>query len=698
MTMVNHFKKLDTPLKSLAVYPTRDEQERRFQTAGWNGYDARSLWHLWKDPLFLRPSERTVLNAAEAFDEWEDFTLFASHYFCLVASSKRFTPGRCIGVFGSPSAEGLGPRSKAEFLDSDPLIILPPSHKTPPLRKYAVLYRTHENAIQFHGGQGPHGRLDCTDKFVASLEDNASRTPPVDGVMTRVAHTVTELTSKYDCLLVGGRRSPNVALSDCWLRRDFKWERVEDLPCPRYRHAAVLVTDADGIEGVLVYGGKTTRGAVVKNWELWHEPHGWVSCLSSGDEDVARFGANVIQQGPRNGYILGGLGEDGTIVRSIRKWSLHYTGTKPWVDVRNCNFDTEKIHHLVSRFGAVSVSTQMGIHLVGGISDYGVLPDDCEIVKLVLPIGDLTGDDAIQAQLVPISNGQHQGLLLSGHSALWDGTSIAVAGGGAVCFSFGSFWNHGIWLFHSTRWSNTKTWRHRLYSENGIEEDDQPVVKRARVAIREAPGSSDRQVGEDESRVELLKLHRASPDIQITVEEDPSTAHEVRQERRATDIPTVVQGNIKGGRASACAATLSLIPKAEVERDVDAARALVANSTNLADSVIKSEGCPEDGLVADKRCAPSPVLKAPLPVPQTFRATRAEFDACSRGYPPVLLTGLDVGDCVKLWTANYLENAIGLGRRVRFSSSWETSMLILPGGCSRLFSQEYEPCRQKFHI
>ena len=695
--MVNHFEKLNTPLKSLADYPTRDEQERRFQMAGWNGYDARSLWHLWKDPLFLRPSERTVLNAAEAFDEWEDFALFASHYFCLVASSKRLTPGRCIGVFGSPSAEGLGPRSKAEFLVSDALVVLPPSHKTPPLRKYGVLYRTHENAIQFHGGHGPHGRLKCTDKFIASLEDNASRSPPVDGVMTRVAHTVTVFASKYDCLLVGGRRSPNIALSDCWLRRDFKWERVEDLLCPRYRHAAVLVTDPDGVEGVLVYGGKTTRGVVVKNWELWHETHGWVSCSSSGDDDVARFGANVIRQGPCNGYILGGLGEDGTIVRSIRKWSLHYHGTKPWVDVRTCNFDAEKIHNVVNRFGAVSVSTPMGIHLIGGISDYGVLPDDSEIVKLVLPIGDLSGDDAIQARLVPISNRQHQRLLLSGHSALWDGTSIAVAGGGAVCFSFGSFWNHGIWLFHSNHWSDTKSWRHQLDSENGIEEDDQRVVKTPTIAIREASESSDRQVADNESRFKHPQLHQASPDTQIKVE-DSSTVNEVRQERRPSDIPTVIQGNIEGGKASTCATRLSFMPVAEVERGVEAARALVANSRHVADSVIQSEDYTEDGLVTDKRYAPSPVQKAPLPVPHIFRPTRAEFEACARGYPPVLLTGLDVGDCVKLWTAKYLENAVGLGRRVRFSSSWEISMLILPGDCSRLFSHKSEPCRQKFHI
>ena len=689
--MVNHFKKLNTPLKSLADYPTRDEQERRFQIAGWKGYDARSLWHLWKDPLFLRPSERTVLNAAEAFDEWEDFALFASHYFCLVASTKRFAPGRCIGVFGSLSAEGLGPRSKAEFFDSDALVVLPSSHKDLPVRKYGAMYRTHENAIQFHGGYGPHGRLHCTDKFIASLEDNASRSPPVDEGKTRVAHTVTELTSKYDCMLAGGRRSPDVALSDCWLRRDFKWKRVEDLPCPRYRHAAVLVTDPDGFEGVLIYGGKTTKGVVVKNWELWHEPCGWVSCLLTGDEDVARFGANIIRQGPRNGYILGGLGEDGTIVRSIRKWSLHYHGTTPWVDVRKCNFDTGKICHVLSRFGAVSVSTPMGIYLIGGISDYGLLPDDCEIARLVLPIGDLSENDAIQAQLVPTSNRQHQWLLLSGHSALWDGTSIAVAGGGAVCFSFGSFWNHGIWLFHSTRWSDTKCWRHRLYSENGIEEEDQPVGKRRRVAIPETSRSSGGQVGEDESRVTLLQLQHVSPDIQIKAEEDSSTTDEIRQESRATGIRTLVQRNAESGRASECAGGPSAMPGATVDRCADATRAPAANFRH---PVIKSEDHAEDG----PRATTSPVLRAPLSVPQISRPTWAEFEACARGYPPVLLTGLDVGDCVRLWTPQYLENAVGFGRRVRCSCTLKISMLILLGGCSRLFIHEPEPCRQEFLI
>lgn len=38
-------------------------------------------------PGILEPRQRIKLNEVEPWDEWEDFALFATHYFCLIATS-----------------------------------------------------------------------------------------------------------------------------------------------------------------------------------------------------------------------------------------------------------------------------------------------------------------------------------------------------------------------------------------------------------------------------------------------------------------------------------------------------------------------------------------------------------------------------------------------------------------------------------
>ncbi|KAK3109236.1 tRNA methyltransferase ppm2, partial [Teratosphaeriaceae sp. CCFEE 6253] len=86
-TMLAHFEKLRTPVTAVGTMP---EMKHRFAEAGWPdaGIDIRSLWELWSDPTFLTAEQRRSLDKVEAFDEWEEFALFASHYFLLLAERK----------------------------------------------------------------------------------------------------------------------------------------------------------------------------------------------------------------------------------------------------------------------------------------------------------------------------------------------------------------------------------------------------------------------------------------------------------------------------------------------------------------------------------------------------------------------------------------------------------------------------------
>lgn len=70
-TMLAHFHKLSTPIKSVTTYATEQQQHTRFINRGWPSVRTQSLWSAWCDGSFLTSQERRKLNQIEPFDEWE---------------------------------------------------------------------------------------------------------------------------------------------------------------------------------------------------------------------------------------------------------------------------------------------------------------------------------------------------------------------------------------------------------------------------------------------------------------------------------------------------------------------------------------------------------------------------------------------------------------------------------------------------
>ncbi|KAJ3957044.1 tRNA methyltransferase ppm2 [Colletotrichum tropicale] len=95
-TMLKHFNKLNTPIKSVYRYPSVASQEARFETLGWSAAESWTLWEAWADDLFMTSEERRALDVVEPFDEWEEFALFASHYVVILASTFGSDHGRHI--------------------------------------------------------------------------------------------------------------------------------------------------------------------------------------------------------------------------------------------------------------------------------------------------------------------------------------------------------------------------------------------------------------------------------------------------------------------------------------------------------------------------------------------------------------------------------------------------------------------------
>jgi len=443
--MIQHFNNLQTPLKAIHAYPGLRDQEQRFSQAGWSTAIARSLWDVWNDSIFVSKSQRLALNDVEPFDEWEEFVLFASHYFLLIADRG---PSLANPLSSEPLQEKASPnpmhdpRDKSITATSE---ALPKSN----MRRFGALAQLSSDSVGHHGGLGPQSRIGTMDIY--SLSESGSVGPPdADKIKPRMCHSIT--ISGHGSLLIGGRTSPDHALQDCWLLHRNHWIRVEDLPTPLFRHCAteVVLEGAKDCSAVLAYGGKTRGNQVCNKWFLWREHGGWIEVIATEHELRPRFGAAMISTGKCTGILLGGMESDGTILDEFWEWTLLMDEKLPKMTLTKC--EVLDIHRGQSsevrstrgqsvsrRMGACLTKSTMGILLIGGVAS-DVLAQGLEIVCLSRKSSDNPKVNSWHCTTIDCLIGGSRPLLV-GHSAVALHDSVTVVGGGAVCFSFGTFWN-----------------------------------------------------------------------------------------------------------------------------------------------------------------------------------------------------------------------------------------------------------------
>jgi tRNA wybutosine-synthesizing protein 4 len=348
--MLAHFEKLNTPLRSVSRYPTTADQEVRFKIAGWKNAQALNLWELWGCPDFLTSAQRIALDDVEPFDEWEEFALFACHYFLLSATNE---------VFGN-HLKGITPlhnqRRSLYSEDMTAKMTYAEYRKPHGYRRFGAplpirgLNRERDLIGDF-GGMGLKTRLSSYDTYVlSSVPDKLfHKSLVLEMPCPRMCHTITDL-GDAGALLVGGRTSPDNGLVDCWLHHKWTdtWERVDDLPTSRYRHSAVSI----GAGSVLIAGGKNNSRTILKDFSLWSRCRGWVKCATNcvaenttdsrlRNEQPTIFGGMlaVVEMDSSStqtimGILAGGIAQDGLISEDIWIWTLHgYDGDVSFIRV-----------------------------------------------------------------------------------------------------------------------------------------------------------------------------------------------------------------------------------------------------------------------------------------------------------------------------------------------------------------------------
>lgn len=319
-TMMAHFEKLKSPLGAVKKYQTKNAQINRFKDLGWKQVSARNLWELWSSNDFLTAEERVALDSIEPFDEWEEFSLFGSHYLLLVANSQDLHSR----ILRSPEAVVYKPSNSLILRE-----IHSPYHKPYGSRRFAAplfvnsQYRS-KDRIALFGGLGTTTRLNSRDEY-SSIDQDVISSNYCNSTIpsSRMCHTITDL-GDMGAILIGGRTSPDVGLYDCWIYHKFSdsWERVDDLPWPLYRHQSVRI----GTNSVLVSIGRIDSHRLSDSFLTWNRRTGWVKCIYDGVVpnlvySPVLFNLNPGDQKSQSGILAGGM-NSGVVINRVWRWTL----------------------------------------------------------------------------------------------------------------------------------------------------------------------------------------------------------------------------------------------------------------------------------------------------------------------------------------------------------------------------------------
>ncbi|KAK4100966.1 LCM-domain-containing protein [Parathielavia hyrcaniae] len=446
-TMLRHFEKLNTQLKSVRTYPTVTAQHARFSSRGWASVQVWTLWQAWADEIFLSAAERRALDEIEEFDEWLEFALFASHY-CVVhaRAGSTCTPLPApslpsdVSIPIQPAAlhfdECSGTRGQRRFAAAVPFL-----DGTKP----SVL-----NVL----GLGTKSRLQSCDVFSLGGPDGVeSLTFGDGGPTTRMCHSLTDLGNNA-VLLAGGRSSPSRPLGDCWvLDKGLNvWKQTHDHPVPLYRHAVSALGDS----GLALLVGGRGEDEALDGCLVYRPETGWLNCEIIGHRPAAVYGAAIsCEDSPRGsatfrGLYIGGI-HNGLISDQALAWEADISNPmKPTIEftllklAENGDIDTSR--WLLARFGATCLQHGDEFLILGGVASDHLLSHRDEVLLCSVSDNELTITRRLFGQ--GTERGSMNRPLFVGHSAvpMPDG-SVVVVGGGATCFSMGTFWNKGVYTF-----------------------------------------------------------------------------------------------------------------------------------------------------------------------------------------------------------------------------------------------------------
>ncbi|KAK0740709.1 hypothetical protein B0T18DRAFT_373778 [Schizothecium vesticola] len=442
-TMLGHFGKLNTQLKSVSTYPTLGHQLERFSSRGWGSVEAWTLWQAWANDKFFSPAERRKLDEVEPFDEWEEFALFGSHYCLIHAKTKA----------GEVKVAGQTPAVAEIPLEPLTVRVDAISGQRGQRRFAAAMALPEQGAAVNVMGLGTKSRLQSCDVYSYGQGSKARELAFGEGgPSSRMCHTLTDLGDGR-VLLAGGRSGPASPMKDCWLfnKSADAWSKTHDLPAPLYRHSAVSLR-RDGL--ALLAGGRGATSAGSAEFLVYVPQQGWVVCEVVSDErPLAVYGGILgLREDSKSliGIFAGGL-NDGVIAAQVLTWELDISDLKK-PSIRFAAINTVSYsQNLLTRFGATCFWHKGAFLVIGGVIRDHLLDKKDDILRCLSSGKSLEIKSRYQC-LEPDGSSDPLIPLYVGNSTvpLPDGR-VVILGGGATCFSMGTYWNKGIFTLDFER-------------------------------------------------------------------------------------------------------------------------------------------------------------------------------------------------------------------------------------------------------
>lgn len=411
-TMLKHFNKLNTPLNSVLTYQKVSDQKERYKSRGWKHVQAGDLFQFWEKNI--SNDEKKFLDSVEAFDEWEEFILFCQHYVILYASTSN-TPSRLL----NPDVQ-VFPESK----EKSSTYHLSTTRSAPSNKKFAAGCVFNDNTLLQNGG---FTTKRTNNNVLLSLNEAQKFVFTKDPFQERMCHSLSKVGDN-DFILTGGRLAPSAPLSDCWRFQNETWSQIQDLPEPRSRH--VSFTSAKG--ELYIFGGASDSAPA---WLKLNSASGWSHVVPTG-VTIPNLASPTVafDEASGRGWIFGGMTSSYSVSSQVFSFKVKEDGLY-------CEEVTSKLSEdavvSLSRYGARALFIdEKTVLIAGGVSQLCLVPIDETFVVL--------DTDTLKLERIAMSsqlNDEHSLPLLSGFNMDLLGNDIVLYGGGAICFSFGAYWN-----------------------------------------------------------------------------------------------------------------------------------------------------------------------------------------------------------------------------------------------------------------
>lgn len=147
------------------------------------------------------------------------------------------------------------------------------------------------------------------------------------------------------------------------------------------------------------------------------------------------------------------MSSDGVVYQDFWQWEILDIGSKPRIVLQDATQSARSSGIELTRFcrlGACTAWSPLGLLVIGGVAAQQLLPEEAEIVCLKKGRLDIAHPCIFNYKFDIAANisGLRRPLLI-GHSACTSQSRTLIAGGGVVCFSFGTYWNTECWTLTS---------------------------------------------------------------------------------------------------------------------------------------------------------------------------------------------------------------------------------------------------------